>query len=158
MIDDLKTAGNQFIKCSYSAPAEEGCSSTSTNEVFKGEVSPFAQVAPLLNLPGGLSLDLEQLGSGGDGGWVVDKCWVLPQYFIIRGGSYMTADTNVINGLNVLQNITTDGLGLAPYYGYTNLSQDDVNQCTANNKFSSGDAYKETRGQNGKPGAVVITW
>ena len=59
---------------------------------------------------------------------------------------------------NVLQNITTDGLGLAPYYGYTNLSQVDVNQCIANNKFPSGEAYKETPGKDGMPGAVVITW
>ena len=159
IINDIQ-ASKPFIKCSYHAPAGE-CPATDASN--KGEASPFAQIAPLLSLPGGLSLNLEQLGRGGDGGWVVDRCWVVPQFFSISWGSYMDSATfkmtedlagNYIS--YVLQNINDASLGS---YGYTNLSKDNIDTCITNNKFTGSDvAYKETPGTDGMPGAVVITW
>lgn len=166
-------SGKAVKKCSYSAPAEEGC--TPGSDVYLGQESEFQEVANLLDLPHA-SFDLTLIGRGGDGGWVVDNCWIVPQYFVIRGlhkldpafalyqyndGTGSLVDDPEDSG--ILSNIGSDSSDInknGKYFGWTQMSDAQVQACRTTHKFADYDNwwFKETAGTDGYPGAVVITW
>lgn len=167
----LNSSNKKRIHCSYLAPStaatEYGCDNPSAS-VGDGDVSKFAEVAPLLDLPSvGPNLDLTQLGRGGKAGYAVDNCWVMPQYFAIDRGSYIGSlpslsgkdyvVTDVGSSASILDNLG-DITGDGNWYGNTYLPKSAVDACRANNTFSDGNYYKEVQGTDGMPGAVVITW
>ena len=114
------------------------------NDGVLGEESGFSRVSNLIDLPKVINnLDLRDIGKAGDGGFVRDECWIMPQYFAIKGlflksMGYDFPTTN--GGGNVYGNISRGSLpdannwGVVPnftdsviYTKYSDKTKNDVN-------------------------------
>lgn len=148
-------SGNSFIetlakfKRTYEAASEN----------YIGQKSTLADVATLLNLPtkkedgSNLSQNLESIGQGGNAGYAIDNCFLVPQFFVLRGGYHIGLERPIGD------TTSDDGVIENEASLYLNLAQSDINQCRAAYKFpDSGRWYTEVRATDGQPGAVIITW
>ena len=136
---------------------------------YLGEDSGFQSISSLTDLTGLIDDPeaIQNLGRGGNGGYVKHNCWLMPQYFVYftKGTTYADNITDS-NNYAVVPNIDAgtgydpDGETLDEWEGYTNFSEaiiGNIDACKANGK-SYQEQFEETPGENGYPGAIVIMW
>lgn len=145
------------------------------NNSYLGEESDFQKISFLTDLTGLIDdpESIQNLGRGGNGGYVKHNCWLMPQYFIYftKGTTYENNVTNQNNWATV-PNVSAEealangyepvGETLDEWEGYTNFSSGVIGNLNACKGDGSTDAYKkqfeETPGENGYSGAIVIMW
>ena len=215
LLGDFENKDKNLIKRYSTNAKKEDCEAIGQNNCdgsYQSEDTKFQAVAPLMNLQDSIlpnafnttenPFSLSMLGKGGNGSYSLDKCWIVPQYFVIRYGSvlntnvvgyrqYSQADNNSLNSElyrmraiakksdgtendpfneNPNQYTTKDNfihlmLGNQegkvtgdPDYLYTALFLNDIDTCRAKYTAEGKSPVENNSGEDGKPGAVIVTW